>query len=219
MRGFAKFAAAVSSVLLASALAAAPSAQAAQDDAAARNNPTQCSEELYQGDRRLGPERLPVAGPVGRQLVGYDRTGGLPEAEFFDTYYNSEANSWRYPPADGYQLDQDGNPIKRRETLDQGERIDRYGSEYGAFLAPEGLPYTSRSIPPQNLVGTPAENCNYHVYLVSRDFDVDAGPIAPWFAQSGGGTQYQLNRAFVPDAPERLNVAWLLEHDYLERLR
>lgn len=213
MRGFAKFATALSSVLLASVLAAAPPAHAAQTD------PTECSAELYHGDRRLGPERLPVAGEVGRQLAGYSRTGGLSEETFLDTYYDDDAGSWRYPPADGYQLDQSGAPIKWQETLDEGERIDRYGSEYGAFLAPEGLPYTSRSIPPQNLVGTPAENCNYHVYLVSRDFDVDAGPIAPWFAQSGGGTQYQLNRAFVPDAPERLNVAWLLEHDYLERLR
>ncbi|MCC8246906.1 TNT domain-containing protein [Saccharothrix luteola] len=213
MRGFAKFAAAVSSVLLASALAAAPTAHAVQND------PTECSAALYQDDRRLGPERLPVAGPVGRQLVGYDRTGGLSEEEFFDTYYDSAANSWRYPPADGYEVDQDGNPIKQQETLNEGEWIDRYGSEYGAFLAPEGLPYTSRSIPPQNLVGTPAENCNYHVYLVTRDFDVDAGPIAPWFAQSGGGRQYQLRGAYVPDAPERLNVAWLLEHDYLVRLR
>ncbi|KOX24400.1 hypothetical protein ADK67_19095 [Saccharothrix sp. NRRL B-16348] len=213
MRGFAKFATALSSILLASVLAAAPPAHAAQTD------PTECSAELYHGDRRLGPERLPVAGEVGRQLVGYSRTGDLSEETFLDTYYDDEAGSWRYPPADGYQLDGSGAPVKWQETLDEGERIDRYGSEYGAFLAPEGLPYTTRSIPPQNLVGTPAEQCNYHVYLVIRDFDVDAGPIASWFAQSGGGVQYQLRGALVPGAPERLNVMWLLDNDYLQRLR
>jgi hypothetical protein len=213
MRGFAKFATAVSSVLLASALVAAPPAHAAPID------PTECSEELYHGDRRLGPERLPVAGAVGEQLVGYDRTGGMPEEEFLDTYYDEEARSWRYPPADGYELDGEGNPIKWKETLDEGERIDRYGSERGGFLAPEGSPYTTRSIPPENLVGTPAANCNYHVYLVIRDFAVDTGPIAPWFAQSGLGMQYQLRGEYVPNAPARLNVVWLLDNGYLERLR
>lgn len=71
-----------------------------------------------------------------------------------------------------------------------------------------------RSIPPQNLVGTPPEGCNYHVYHVLKPFAVDAGPIAPWFHQTGGGLQYQLR-----GGPERLNVLWLLDNDYLERLR
>ncbi|QQQ73640.1 TNT domain-containing protein [Saccharothrix sp. 6-C] len=213
MRGFAKFATAVSSILLAAALVAAPSAHAQPQD------PSECSEELYHGDRRLGPERLPVVGEVARQLAGYSRTGDLSEEEFLDTYYDDATGSWRYPPEDGYEVGPDGLPIKWQETLDEGEWIDRYGSEYGGFLAPDGLPYTARSIPPQSLVGVPAAACNYHIYVVLRDFTVDAGPIAPWFAQSGGGLQYQLRGELVPDAPERLNVKWLLEHGYLRSLR
>lgn len=213
MRGLAKFTAALSLFVLVTAVGHAPAAQAAPI------NPTKCSAELYHDDRRLGPERLPVLGEVGRQLRGYSRTGSLTEQDFLSTYYDDAAGSWRYPPQDGYALDPSGNPIKWQEELTEGELIDRYGSEYGAFLAPKGLPYTTRSIPPQNLVGTPAEGCNYHVYRVVNEFDVDAGPIAPWFDQNGGGTQYQLRGALVPGAPERLNVMWLLDNDYLQRVR
>ncbi|MDQ2586857.1 TNT domain-containing protein [Saccharothrix yanglingensis] len=208
-----RFTTVLSAVLLATALASAPPAHAAPAD------PAECSAELYHDDRRLGPERLPVFGEVGRQLVGYSRTGSLGEEEFLSTYYDDAAGSWRYPPRDGYELDPSGEPITWREPLAEGELVDRYGSEYGAFLAPRGLRYTSRSIPPQNLVGVPAEDCNYHVYRVTADFEVDAGPIAPWFGQAGGGVQYQLRGALVPGAPERLDVLWLLDNGYLQRLR
>jgi len=53
---------------------------------------------------------------------------------------------------------------------------------------------------------------------VVRDFEVNAGPIAPWFFQPGGGLQYQLNAALVPGAPARLNVRWLIDNGYLRRL-
>ncbi|MEC3976399.1 TNT domain-containing protein [Amycolatopsis sp. H20-H5] len=179
----------------------------------------ECSASLYHGDRRLGPEQTPVAGPVGRQLFGYSRTGNRPAEQFFTVYYDAVAGSWKYPPQDGYVLTPAGDPVKAHRTLRLGRRIDRYGSEFGAFLAPEGLPYTTRSIPPQNLVGTPAEGCNYHVYQVAKAFQVDAGPIAPWFYQTGGGVQYQLVGSLVPGAPARLTVLWLLDNGYLTRLR
>ncbi|WP_424186060.1 TNT domain-containing protein [Actinokineospora sp. G85] len=178
----------------------------------------ECSAELYQGDRRLGPEKLPKLGSVGFQLFGYSRTGLQSQEEFLGNYYDSAANSWRYPPQDGYLLKLDGTPIKWEQTLTRGQRIDRYGSEYGGFLAPEGLPYTTRSIPPSNLVGNPAAGCNYHIYKVLRPFDVTAGPIAPWFAQLGGGLQYQLSGALIPNAPAQVNVLWLLDNGYLERI-
>ena len=179
---------------------------------------TECSAELYAGDQRLGPARLPLFGRVGIQLLGYSRTGYQDVPTFLDAYYDSNAGSWRYPPADGYVLDEYGDPVNWTQTLPRGQRIDRYGSEYGGFLAPVGLPYTMRSIPPSNLVGTPAAGCNYHVYEVLRPFDVTAGPIAPWFYQLGGGLQYQLAGALVPGAPSRLNVLWLVDNGYLERV-
>lgn len=179
---------------------------------------TACSAEKFAGDARLGPAELPKLGAVGVQLVGYHRTGRFPVEVFLDRYYDEDAGSWRYPPADGYATGPDGEPVKWTQTLSEGWLIDRYGSEYGAFLAPAGLPYTTRSIPPSNLVGTPAAGCNYYRYAVLRPFEVQAGPIAPWFFQSGGGLQYQLSGALVPGAPERLSVMWLVDNGYLSRV-
>lgn len=178
----------------------------------------ECSTELFHADRRLGPETLPVLGPVGRQLHGYHRTGHVAAQQFLDTFYDSAASSWRFPPQDGYVLDPNGNPIRWNQLLRIGARIDRYGSEFGSFLAPEGLPYANRSIPPQNLVGNPAAGCNYRDYLVTRDFTVRAGPIAPWFLQPGRGLQYQLASALIPGAPTPVNVKWLVDNGYLARL-
>jgi hypothetical protein len=183
---------------------------------------TECSAAFHDGDPRLGPAELPTAGPVGRELFGYRRTGGLDEQKFLATYYGPTANSgspgWIYPPADGYVRRPDGTPVEFTATLVPGQAIDRYGSEYGSFLAPEGLPYASRSIPPQSLDGTPAAGCNYHDYRVLKPFKVHSGPIAPWFAQPGYGLQYQLDGALVPDAPTKINVLWLVGNGYLARL-
>ncbi|MFJ4674485.1 TNT domain-containing protein [Kitasatospora sp. NPDC088783] len=179
---------------------------------------TECSAAFRHDDARLGPDRLPDAGPVGRQLFGYLRTGLLGEQQFLSTYYDSAAGSWKYPPSDGYLLLPDGTPIEGETTLRPGQAVDRYGSEYGAFLAPEGLPYANRSIPPSSLDGSPAAGCNYHDYRVLKPFEVHSGPIAPWFGQPGLGLQYQLDGALVPGAPSRLNMAWLVANGYLDRI-
>ncbi|MFD9129573.1 TNT domain-containing protein [Kitasatospora sp. NPDC059571] len=209
--------------LVGPAVPAASAAPAATAPAPARTTPaTECSAAFHDGDPRLGPEDLPTAGPVGRELFGYRRTGGLGEQQFLATYYGPTANSgspgWIYPPADGYVRRPDGTPIEFTATLVPGQDIDRYGSEYGSFLAPEGLPYASRSIPPQSLDGTPAAGCNYHDYRVLKPFAVHSGPIAPWFAQPGLGLQYQLDGALVSGAPTKINVMWLVDNGYLQRL-
>jgi hypothetical protein len=53
---------------------------------------------------------------------------------------------------------------------------------------------------------------------VLKDFTVDAGPVAPWFAQPGYGLQYQLNSSLVPGAPASVNVTWLVNNGYLARV-
>lgn len=54
----------------------------------------QCSAAFDNGDARLGPAELPSTGPVGRQLFGYQRTGGVSESAFVAQYYDSAAGGW-----------------------------------------------------------------------------------------------------------------------------
>lgn len=182
---------------------------------------TDCSADFYQGDSRLGPATLPNLGRVGLEVIGYRRTGSLSDQDFLAKYWNAAANNgaggWIYPPDNGYLLI-GGKPVEWQQTLAPGQTIDRFGSEYGSFLAPELSPYWTRSIPPASLDGNPAAGCNYHDYRVLRSFTVDAGPIAPWFEQAGLGLQYQLDSTLVPGAPTRLNVMWLVDNGYLARI-
>ncbi|MBD0692829.1 TNT domain-containing protein [Streptomyces sp. CBMA123] len=208
--------------LAAAAALTAVSIPAAAADPRAATPSDQCSAAFEHDDPRLGPQDLPTTGPVGRQLLGYQRTGGASDQDFLAQYYDPSANGgkggWKYPPADGYATLPDGTPVEFDLTLYPNQNIDRYGSEYGAFLAPEGLPYADRAIPPQSLDGTPAAGCNYHDYKVVKPFTVHAGPIAPWFNQPGWGLQYQLDATLLPGGPAKLNVLWLVENGYLARI-
>ncbi|MFC5182977.1 TNT domain-containing protein [Actinomadura harenae] len=198
----------------------APSASASAGTSVQPPGPnTACSAADYDNDARLGPAVLPNRGVVGRELHGYRRFGDLTESEFLKDNWDSAANGWRYPPADGFLIGRDGKPIKHAFRLRRNVRIDRFGSEYGGFLAPFGLAYARRSIPPQNLdnAQNPA-GCNWRAYRVLRAFKVESGPSAPAFEQPGHGTQYMLDGALVPGAPSRLNVLWLVDNGYLARL-
>jgi hypothetical protein len=177
-----------------------------------------CSAAYYDGNSLLGPAKLPASGPVGLQLAGYRRTGGMSVNRFLATYYDPVTKSWIYPPDNGYVTGPGGQPEESKLRLYKGQDIDRYGSVYGSFLAPAGLPYSARSIPPSNLDGTPPALCNYTDYQVAKSFRVDAGPIAPWFGQPGGGIQFQLDGALVTGAPAQLNVMWMVAHGYLTAL-
>ncbi|GGM20055.1 TNT domain-containing protein [Micromonospora yangpuensis] len=172
--------------------------------------------EYYDGNPLFGPAELPTAVPVGPLLTGYRRFGGLTENEWAAAYLTDDRTALRYPPSNGFALGPDGVPIKARQTLLPGYRLDRFGSPGGAFLSPLGTPYSSRALPPLNL-NTPAAAplANYHTYCVVKPFPVDSGPIAPWFAQPGMGTQFQLNPAYLPQAGATLNVTWLLTNGYL----
>ena len=187
--------------------------------ASADTAPDQCSTADYSADSRLGPEVLARRGPVGRELFGYRRFGGLTSETFLSRYWDATAGSWRYPPSDGFVVGPGGRPIEWTAPLLPGLHVDRFGSEYGAFLAPSGTPYAWRSLPPQSLhVYDAAYACNYHDYQVVKAFPVLTGPIAAAFAQPGGGLQYELKGSLIPDAPEKLSVVWLVDHGYLRRL-
>ncbi len=208
---------------LATAVAAAPAATAAPapKPPASTGTPHEPCTGTYQDDARLGPQWLPKKGqrPVGPLLKGWKRTGKLTPSAFLKKYWEGPAGtgSWKYPPNDGFET-VNGQVDKGRETLETGERLDRFGSEYGSFLAPAGDSYAERSLPPQNLnTREAAYACDYRVYEVAKPFDVWQGGIAPWFEQPGGGEQIKLDPAFLnPGEGQRLNVKWLLDHGYLK---
>jgi hypothetical protein len=94
-----------------------------------------------------------------------------------------------YGHPDGFQSAQD----RRAEWVPAGTRLDRFGSENGYFLAPEGGSWEERALPPYTLTAP------YHSYEVAQSFPAWVGPAAPWFDQEGGGVQYFLGHYKVDD--------------------
>ena len=97
-----------------------------------------------------------------------------------DLYYNQATGDTRWPFNDGFAEDPD------TIILQPGTIIDRYGSDYGTFTSPQRTPYANRSLAP----GT--EMKPYSVFEIVKPIEVQAGKIAPWFNQPGGGIQYML---------------------------
>jgi hypothetical protein len=183
---------------------------------------TKCSTAYLDDNSLLGPETLPSKGPIAPIVRGYKRLAGLTPKKFLATYWDPTANGgkggWRYPPDNGF-LVQSGEPVESPADLVKGEEVDRFGSEYGSFLAPADTPYADRSIPPQSLDDYDAAfTCNYHLYLVLKPFAAETGPIAPAFGQPGFGLQYQLVSSLLPGKPAAANVMWLISNGYLKAL-
>lgn len=184
--------------------------------------PTDPCSTFFDNDRRLGPATYPTTPPMSSILLLYNRFGGATEQQFLNQYWDPTAGGgaggWRYPPDDGFLI-LFGRPVESVQTLLPGVRVDRFGSEFGAFLAPIGTLYTQRAIPPQSLdTFDPNYPCNYHEYKVTKAFKVLGGPIAPWFNQLGLGFQDKLDASLVPSAPVPLSVKWLIDNGYLSRL-
>jgi hypothetical protein len=202
---------------------ARPPATPAAATAAARGRPEMCGPPYVKDRRELGPKLLPRNGYFGSLVRGYVRYGGLTPDKFTFRYWDESAKPpfWRYPPDLGFAHSggwSNGRVLRSRMTLKTGSLTDRFGSPYGAFLAPGGTSFGARALPPDRLntrADDPAHLCNYHLYRVSKAFDVDTGPIAPAFQQPGRGLQYLLVSAYVPQAPTTLNVRWLLDNGYL----
>ena len=96
-------------------------------------------------------------------------------------YYNPDGNPI-WPSNRGFE----GNPITT--TLKPCTLIDRYGYDGGTFVSPKGTPYTERALP----IGT--DKKPYTVFEVVKPVEVQAGKIAPWFGEKGGGMQYEFSQ-------------------------
>jgi hypothetical protein len=205
-----------------SSLAGVPAFAATHGVGAKTALDAECSAKYFDGNSLLGPRTLPDKGRIAPIVAGYRRLAGMSAARFLKTYWDPTANggkgSWRYPPDDGFLI-ADGQPVEFPSTLVQGEKVDRFGSEYGSFLAPADTPYANRSIPPQSLDDfDPAFTCNYHLYLVLKPFEAETGPIAPFFGQPGLGLQYELVSSLLPGDPAKASVMWLISEGYLKAL-
>ena len=103
---------------------------------------------------------------------------------------NPDGTVAKYPELiDGYPDGFDG-PIKR-ETLEPGTRIDRYGHFGGSFVAPEGISFESRALPPES------KKSPYTIFEVVEPIEANGGRIASWFNQPGGGIQYKFDVAVI----------------------
>lgn len=119
-----------------------------------------------------------------------------------------------YPENEGFAtvkkvVQKDGKQIveevldKREMTLSSGTMVDRFGSDHGVYTSPYGTPLTNRSLP----IGTINER-TYSVFRVLKPIKVDAGTIAPYFGEMGGGTQYIFKET----------IENLIKSGYLERV-
>lgn len=90
-------------------------------------------------------------------------------------YYKQGTGAINWPKNDGFVSD----PMD--EVLQPGTRIDRYGSDFGSFTSPEGIPYEMRAVAP----GTDLRP--YSIFEVVEPINVKSGAIAPCFEEVGGG--------------------------------
>ena len=133
-------------------------------------------------------------------------------------YFNQETGSEIWPGQNGDpNIDGFLNGEYEKVVLQPGERIDRFGSDYGHYFGNIGEPKEMRSMSPNSDFG------NYKQYEVLSELPVLKGKIAPWFEQIGGGSQSKLDPSFVElinaiPSDESAIIRKLIEYGYLRRL-
>ncbi len=133
-------------------------------------------------------------------------------------YFNQETGYEIWPGQNGDpNIDGFLNGEYEKVVLQPGERIDRFGSDYGHYFGNIGEPKEMRSMSPNSDFG------NYKQYEVLSELPVLKGKIAPWFEQIGGGSQSKLDPSFVElinaiPSDESAIIRKLIEYGYLRRL-
>ncbi|MDH4471065.1 MAG: TNT domain-containing protein [Fluviicola sp.] len=96
-----------------------------------------------------------------------------------ETLVNTNKLNGGYPPASGFVS---VSVVK----LKTNTKLDRYGSLWGTFVAPQGASFGSRALPASS------KNSIYYQFKVIKEIpNVKAGKAIPWFGEPGMGTQYQ----------------------------
>ena len=100
-------------------------------------------------------------------------------------------------------------------NLPAGTVLGRFGHPGGAYLAPDGTPFSELSLPPHS-----ALNPYYRYFvkdpnLLPSGYHIEQSQVAPWFHQPGGGIQYRVIGRDGTDA----SIDSLLESGYLGDVR
>lgn len=135
----------------------------------------------------LPAELLTEGGAPRALLQDWNSTGGMPWKDFETQFGTPETRV--YPRNDGFPPDYTPQPAQ----LPAGTIIDRFGHEGGRYLAPDGAPFSDRSLAPES-VGS-----EYHRYMVTGKplppgLQIMEGPVEPFYGQtpSPEATQYMI---------------------------
>lgn len=144
---------------------------------------TGSAKGLNMADAKLGWSNKGVKGNVVESVTGDIESGkaiGTDELVVRDTkFLDADENiDWEKWAPNGGRVP---GTIKENQTIPAGTIIDRYGSQWGKYTSPAGVPYEQRALPY-------IENPNaYHKYEVLKPIDnVTISEIAPAFEQVGG---------------------------------
>ncbi|MFP1155443.1 glycohydrolase toxin TNT-related protein [Mycobacterium sherrisii] len=138
---------------------------------------------------------------------GWHPTGGMPWDDFVSEFGTPQARN--YPLNDGFPLGYVPRPVQ----LPEGAIIDRFGSEYGRYLAPDGTPFPDRALAPESVGG------DYNRYIVTGKplppgWQILEGPVQAYYGQtpSPGAVQYMI---VGPDGV-RVSVKELVDRGILD---
>jgi len=148
--------------------------------------------------------------PGGAPLAvvrGWHPTGGMPWDEFASQFGTPQLRN--YPLNDGFPP----GFVPQPAHLPEGAIIDRFGSEYGRYLAPDGTPFVDRALAPESVGG------DYNRYMVTGKplppgWQIVEGPVQPYYGQtpSPGSIQYMI---LGPDGAE-VGVKELVDRGILD---
>lgn len=120
-------------------------------------------------------------------LRGWDPAGGLSWQDFEARFGVPESRIW--PGNDGFPP----TYVPQPAHLPEGTIIDRFGSPFGQYLAPDGTPFADRALMPESAGSA------YNRYMVTGEplppgWRIVEGPVEPWFGQtpSPGARQYMI---------------------------
>ena len=138
------------------------------------------------GPKGAEPE-LPARATIAKKSTGSVAATPIrtPElrSDLSDNWFDADTGKLVWPPDNGFL------EPSQATTLPEGTILDRYGKSGGSFLSPAGTPFEARALPYD------PDAMQYNVYEVLKPLSVQVGQAAPWFDQSGLGTQYMTSES------------------------